>query len=70
VSNGVGESASIPNILPPAEPPAAMVIDRLNAVVMEPVDTEGDLEDEELAEENVKEISSNVIAILEASHDP
>jgi hypothetical protein len=67
---GVGESASFPVILPPA----VMEIDRSAPVhaVEEPelADTEGDLEEEEIAEEEDEEVSRNLIAILSASDDP
>jgi len=68
-SKGLGESASVPVILPPAvmeldEPAAPMVVEE-----PAPADTEGDWEEDEDAEDNAEEVSRGVIAILEASHD-
>jgi hypothetical protein len=73
-SEGVGESASTPAIVPPTI--CIMEVDLQLAPVSRPVeqlelaDTEGDLEDEEEDEEEVEEVSRGLIAILSASNDP
>jgi len=37
---------------------------------LEPADTERDLEDDEIAQDDAEELSSCLIAIVSASHDP
>lgn len=70
--NGVGESASVPIILPPT----IMEIDREGEAIghalqedSDLADSEGDLDEDEVAEEDAEELSRNLIAILSASDD-
>jgi hypothetical protein len=71
-SDGVGESASIPAIVPPTTMEIDLPLVPVSHLLEQPelADAEGDLEEDKEDEEEAEEISRGLIAILSASNDP